>query len=64
MREIRIQHAVALLAKPGARIKFVAYAVGYKYVGEFDRDFKKLYGMSPRNYIRQVLNIAGLSQKI
>ena len=47
LREYRLEKAKALLLDPTLRVQEVATAVGYNFIRNFTRDFKKRYGKSP-----------------
>lgn len=60
---IRIREASKILLKSYANMEVVAYQVGYGNVSTFNRNFKKILGMtpyqwkqSPDNYIRRMLD--------
>jgi AraC-like DNA-binding protein len=59
VREIRIEHAQALLRLPKASITDVAHAVGYSDVTTFARNFRRVTGLSPRRF-RQIHSHAQL----
>jgi len=46
----RVELACSLLDKPGARVQEVAYEVGYSSPYHFSRIFKKMKGISPKEY--------------
>jgi len=46
--DVRMQQAVILLGKPGARIADVAYAVGYNHPSSFSAAVSKVFGTHPR----------------
>ncbi len=46
LQTIRLHEAYSRL-KSGARVKEVAYDLGYKQLSHFSREFKKQYGISP-----------------
>jgi AraC family transcriptional regulator len=48
----RIEHAKALLARPEGTILEVAAQVGYDNPGHFAKVFRKLVGMTPREFRR------------
>jgi AraC-like DNA-binding protein len=50
---IRIRKACGLLKRTGMSILEIAYAVGYNNLSFFNRYFKKVMNMSPREYKRQ-----------
>jgi AraC-like DNA-binding protein len=47
LRHLRIRKALALLSEPARSISEVAYAVGYKSMSGFDRDFKSILHAPP-----------------
>ena len=56
VQEARHQIACDLLADPTARIIDVAYAVGYANPEHFSRAFRRVTGLSPREYRRGLFN--------
>ena len=48
----RIRLAAMLLAKPGLSVSEVAYQFGYRDVYLFSRQFKQVFGLSPRFFQR------------
>ena len=50
LRQLRVQRAMGLLARPGASIVAVANAVGYGDPFVFSKAFKKVVGVSPREF--------------
>jgi AraC-like DNA-binding protein len=46
LQKVRLSEAYGRL-KGGARVKEVAYDLGYKQLSQFSRDFKKHYGIPP-----------------
>lgn len=50
LNNIRVKNAAELLTKPNLNITEIAYAVGYKSFTQFERAFKKTYGIAPREY--------------
>ncbi|MEL7596906.1 MAG: AraC family transcriptional regulator, partial [Clostridiaceae bacterium] len=48
--EIRIKKAIELFANESLNIKEIAYQVGYRDANYFSRVFKKMIGMSPKDY--------------
>jgi len=46
----RIKKAKKLLCKKSLMIKQISYSVGYKYISNFNHDFKRLTGLSPSKY--------------
>lgn len=51
--QLRIKEATALLKDRSSQIKQISYEVGYRNVSNFNHDFKKLVGLSPRQYKTQ-----------
>lgn len=47
---MRINYASELLKNPDLNIKDITYSVGYGSVSQFERTFKRLYGVTPREY--------------
>lgn len=52
--ELRIEESKRLLKKPGIKIYEVANEVGYKEHVSFNRAFKRIVGMSPKEYMKLV----------
>lgn len=52
LMEIRIEMAKEFLKKPGMKVYEVAGLIGYKEVVSFNRAFKKVVGVSPREYLK------------
>src|ERR1035437_3864240 len=48
--QIRVGRAIDLLSDRNLMVKQVAYLTGYKSVSSLDRDFQRVYGVSPANY--------------
>ncbi|MCR5755088.1 MAG: AraC family transcriptional regulator [Acetatifactor sp.] len=53
VRQIRMNHAVALLRNTHTPISEISYMVGYETPESFIRAFKKLYAMSPSQFRKQ-----------
>lgn len=51
LRNIRLQQAANLLSSSHHNISEVAFAVGFSNVAHFSSSFKKLYGVSPTEYM-------------
>ncbi len=51
--EIRMQHARSLLKAKGASIEQIAEKSGYPSVEHFNRQFKKMFGITPAAYRKQ-----------
>lgn len=54
VHRIRIRIAQELLRNQNLTVSEVAYFVGFKTVGHFERVFKDLHGASPREYRRKI----------
>lgn len=50
LRQLRVQRAMSLLARPGASILATAEAVGYTDPFVFSKAFKRVAGVSPREF--------------
>lgn len=50
INHVRVNAAAALLASDGNSVKQVAAEVGYRTVGELDRHFKQVTGLTPTEY--------------
>jgi DNA-binding response OmpR family regulator/nitrogen-specific signal transduction histidine kinase len=53
IRNIRLKKAAQLLATQGMNVTEVMYACGFANSASFSTVFKKFYGMSPRDYIKE-----------
>lgn len=53
IQQIRMEHAKEQLAVGGRSVAQVAEACGYSDVGYFGKCFRRYYGLSPRQYIRE-----------
>src|SRR5208337_4089601 len=51
LRIVRLRAAAKMLADPTLRVKEIAFAVGYKHVSSFDRDFRDHYRMTPTEFV-------------
>jgi transcriptional regulator GlxA family with amidase domain len=52
IRRLRFERARDLLSSSRMSVKEITHMVGVDDVSHFVRDFKRFYGMSPRNYRR------------
>lgn len=52
LNEVRISHACKLLIEGESNIQSVCYEVGFQNLSHFNRQFKKVTGKTPSNYIR------------
>ena len=55
IRNIRLKQAAKLLATQGMNISEVVYACGFSNAASFSTMFKSVYGMSPRDYMKEQL---------
>ena len=53
IRNIRLKKAAQLLANQGMNVTEVMYACGFANSASFSTVFKRFYGMSPRDYMRE-----------
>ena len=53
IRNIRMKKAASLLASAGMNVSEVMYACGFSNAASFSTVFKKMYGMSPREYMNE-----------
>ena len=53
IRNIRLKKAANLLANQGINVTEVMYACGFANSSSFSTVFKKFYGMSPRDYMKE-----------
>ena len=53
IRNIRLKQAAQLLANQNMNITEVMYACGFNNSASFSTIFKKFYGLSPRDYMRE-----------
>lgn len=53
IRNIRMKKAASLLASGGMNVSEVMYACGFSNAASFSTVFKKMYGMSPREYMNE-----------
>lgn len=51
LKQIRLHQALALMLDRGAYVAEAAYAVGYGSASQFSREFKRLFGASPRDEV-------------
>jgi transcriptional regulator GlxA family with amidase domain len=50
VRGVRLSKGAGLLVDGRLRVKEIASYLGYSYAQDFNRDFKRLYGVSPPCY--------------
>lgn len=53
LTDIRMQHACNLLKTEGASVEQIAEKAGYPSVEHFNRQFKKIFGITPAAYRNQ-----------
>ncbi len=56
IRNLRLKRAAYLLASPGVNVTDVMYACGFSNSASFSTLFKKFYGISPRDYMKEHSN--------
>jgi AraC-like DNA-binding protein len=61
LRRVRLSHARNLLAIPQLSVKQISFTIGYKYVVEFDRHFKRAHGVTPSEWRRGLTAVDVLS---
>lgn len=61
LNEIRIAHACKLIAEGENHIAGIAYNCGYNSLSNFNRFFKEIKGISPKEYSKQI-SISALSK--
>lgn len=59
LTECRIQHAKRLMSDPAKSLKEITFEIGYHDPNYFSKVFKKMCGMSPTDYRRQLLGGKG-----
>jgi AraC-like DNA-binding protein len=53
IRNLRLKQAAKLLSSQNMNITEVVYACGFSNAGSFSTMFKNVYGMSPRDYMKE-----------
>lgn len=53
LNEVRIQEACRLLLKPDLTISEICFDAGFKNISNFNRQFKKITGFTPKTYRKQ-----------
>ena len=53
IRNLRLKKAAQLLTVQGMNVTEVMYACGFSNAASFSTLFKKVYGMSPRDYMKE-----------
>ncbi|WP_160290275.1 AraC family transcriptional regulator [Flavihumibacter solisilvae] len=54
VNEVRIGHACKLIAEGETNVSSLAYDCGYNSLSNFNKFFRKIKGMSPRNYMNEL----------
>ena len=54
LARVRIEKARNLLLNPNLRVSEIAYEVGFQSLTHFNRVFKKITGLSPTDYRKQL----------
>ncbi|WP_234735144.1 helix-turn-helix domain-containing protein [Tellurirhabdus bombi] len=52
LNEVRVEHACRLLHQSGQSISQIAFACGYTNLSNFNRQFKVITGMTPKEYLK------------
>ncbi len=52
IRNIRLKKAASLLAQKSMNVSEVTYVCGFANIATFSNVFKKFYGVSPRDFIK------------
>jgi AraC-like DNA-binding protein/CheY-like chemotaxis protein len=55
LRQVRLSQSATLLAGTHKRIKEIWTTIGYNHGSNFDHDFKRVFGITPREYRGRVL---------
>ena len=58
LKEVRMQQAEEMLRNTSLTVKEVVYAVGLNDRSHFSREFKRLHGLTPKEFITQQRNYA------
>jgi len=60
IEKVRMKHACDLLLNTDLKINQIAEKSGYYYVQVFRRAFKRIYGVSPSDYLRHIIDHHGV----
>lgn len=52
--QFRIKKAIELMGDPNLKMSDICYKVGFKYPQQFSRDFKKVTGLYPTQYLQKL----------
>lgn len=52
--QVRINQAIELMKDPDLKMSDICYKVGFKYPQQFSRDFKKVTGLYPTQYLQRL----------
>jgi transcriptional regulator GlxA family with amidase domain len=58
-RRVRVERAKILLGEAGLKIEVIAYDVGYRRVGTFERAFRTCTGVCPKGYRAALRSMRG-----
>lgn len=56
LRNVRIEKSKTMITESQIKLNDIAFQTGYQDVSHYNRAFKKVTGISPSNYRRQILN--------
>ena len=62
LNEYRLEHACDLLRMTMDSVSDIALKTGFESIGYFDRIFKREFGITPKQYRKQMLDMKGLQQ--
>lgn len=57
LREVRIGKAIELLDNPNIKISVICYRVGFKYPQQFSKEFKRVTGYYPSDYLNNMQDL-------
>lgn len=53
-KTLRLQQARQLMLNKGANVSTAAFEVGYESASQFSREYLRMYGLSPKDDIKQL----------
>jgi len=59
VRDVRMARAQTLLADPSTSVKEVAAVLGYSVTSSFDRDFRRVFAITPHTFRQQLAALYG-----